>query len=85
MNHKLFNLLSGLAITCTLLVAGLMPGGQATRLSDGSPGDVVETLESEAIQAAADEAAPAPRKHRRGRASLSMPYFSFAQSLRPQG
>jgi hypothetical protein len=87
MNHKLFTTLSGLSVSSALLVVGLMPGGHAGRLADGSNGGVAETIqtiETDAIEAA-DEVAPAPRKHRRGRASLSMPYFSFAQSLRPQG
>jgi hypothetical protein len=69
-----------------LLVVGLMPGGHAGRLADSPPGGVVETIqtiETDAIEAA-DEVAPAPRKHRRGRASLSMPYFSFAHTLRPR-
>ena len=37
------------------------------------------------LPAANETVAPRERKQRRGRASLSMPYFSFAQSLRPRG
>lgn len=90
MNHKLFTTLSGLSISSALLVVGLMPGGHAGRLADARAGDLVETIETiETMETGAveatDEVAPASRKHRRGRASLSMPYFSFAQSLRPQG
>ena len=83
MNHKLFTTLSGLSICSALLVVGLMPGGHASGQAAGSQG-VLKTIESGALEARGD-AAPAPRKHRRGRGSLSMPYFSFAQSLRPQG
>lgn len=84
MNHKLFTTLSGLSISSALLVAGLMPSGQAAGLADGSAGGVVQTIETDVVEAT-EAVAPATRKHRRGRASLSMPYFSFAQSLRPQG
>ena len=84
MNHKLFTTLSGLSISSALLIVGLMPGGQAAGLTDGTRDGVVETIETGAVEAA-EEVAPAPPKHRRGRASLSIPYFSFAQSLRPRG
>ncbi|NDK37270.1 hypothetical protein DT603_00225 [Pseudoxanthomonas gei] len=84
MNHKLFTTLSSLSISSALLVVGLMPGGHAAGQAAGPQGGVVETIEAGALEAA-DDMAPAPRRHRRGRASLSMPYFSFAQSLRPQG
>ncbi|MEO6519345.1 MAG: hypothetical protein ABIO17_10205 [Pseudoxanthomonas sp.] len=83
MNHKLFTTLSGLAISSALLVVGLMPSGQAAGEATGPQGDVVRTIEA-AVEIP-DPAAPAARKHRRGRGALSMPYFSFAQSLRPQG
>ena len=84
MNHKLFTTLSGLSISSALLIVGLMPGGQAAGLTDGTRGGVVETIETDATESA-EEVAPTPPKHRRGRASLSIPYFSFAQSLRPRG
>ncbi|MET0581615.1 MAG: hypothetical protein ABWZ08_06560 [Pseudoxanthomonas sp.] len=86
MNHKLFTTLSSLTISSALLVVGLMANGEATRLS-GTANDsrLVESIETGAIQATEDVVAPVERKHRRGRSSLSMPYFSFAQSLRPRG
>ncbi|MET0580457.1 MAG: hypothetical protein ABWX88_10180 [Pseudoxanthomonas sp.] len=86
MNHKLFTTLSSLTITSALLGVGLMANGESTRLSgtaDDSP--LVESLETGALQATEEVVAPVERKHRRGRSSLSMPYFSFAQSLRPRG
>ncbi|MGH8061844.1 MAG: hypothetical protein ACREO7_07505 [Pseudoxanthomonas sp.] len=84
MNHKLFTTLSGLSISSVLLVAGLMAFGQAPRLP-GAVDDslLVETLETGAIEATEEVVVPRERKHRRNRAPLSMPYFSFAQSLRP--
>ena len=69
-----------------LLAVGLMANGQANRLPDpvrDSP--LVESVETGAVQATEEVVAPVERKHRRGRSSLSMPYFSFAQSLRPRG
>lgn len=86
MNHKLFTTLSSLSISSALLAVGLMADGQATRLPDpvnGSP--LVESVETGAVQATEEVVSPVERKHRRGRSSLSMPYFSFAQSLRPRG
>lgn len=86
MNHKLFTTLSSLSISSALLAVGLMANGEATRLPgsvSGSP--LVESVETGAVQATEEVVAPVERKHRRGRSSLSMPYFSFAQSLRPRG
>jgi hypothetical protein len=86
MNHKLFTTLSSLSISSALLAVGLMANGEATRLSgsvDGSP--LVESVETGAVQATEEVVIPVERKHRRGRSSLSMPYFSFAQSMRPRG
>ena len=83
MNHKLFTTLSGLSISA-LLVIGLMAFGQAPRLPGAvDDGLLVETLETGAIEATEEVVVPRERKHRRNRAPLSMPYFSFAQSLRP--
>ena len=84
MNHRLFTTLSGLSISGAVLVVGLMAFGQASRLPGAvDDGLLVESIESSALQAT-DEAVVSPeRKHRRKRTPLSMPYFSFAQSLRP--
>lgn len=86
MNHKLFTALSSLSISSALLAMGLMANGEASRLP-GSIGDspLVESVETGAVQATEQVVTPVERKHRRGRSSLSMPYFSFAQSLRPRG
>lgn len=86
MNHKLFTTLSSLSISSALLAVGLMANGEATRLpgtANDSP--LVESIETGAVQATEEVVAPVERKHRRSRSSLSMPYFSFAQSLRPRG
>ncbi len=86
MNHKLFTTLSGLSISSLLLVVGLMASGQAQRLPvTTGDGRLVEAIEGDTVQLANEAVAPRERKQRRGRASLSMPYFSFAQSLRPRG
>jgi len=86
MNHKLFTTLSGLSVTSTLLVIGMMAPGQVTRppahIND-SP--LARTIVSDAAPGTGEVAAPVERKQRRHRTSLSMPYFSFAQSLRPRG
>lgn len=87
MNHKLFTTLSSLSISSALLAVGLMANGEANRLP-GSVSDspLVESVEAGAVQATEEVVTPVERKHRRrGRSSLSMPYFSFAQSLRPRG
>lgn len=84
MNHKLFTTLSGLSISSALLVAGLMAFGQAPRLPAAiDDGLLVETIETGALQATEEVVVPRERKQRRNRTPLSMPYFSFAQSLRP--
>ncbi len=84
MNHKLFTTLSGLSISSALLVVGLMAFGQAPRLPGAvDDGLLVETIETGALQATEEAVAPRERKHRRHRSPLAMPYFSFAQSLRP--
>lgn len=86
MNHKLFTALSSLSISSALLAVGLMANGEAARLpAPVSDGPLVESVENGAVQATEEVVAPVERKHRRGRSSLSMPYFSFAQSLRPRG
>lgn len=87
MKVQLITELSALAGISVLLVAGIATG-TASRL----PGPIetpalvetIETIEGDAV-GAAEEAVDPQRKHRRARASLSMPYFSFAQLLRPRG
>ena len=83
MNPKLLNTLSGLAASGALLTLGLLCVDPQARLQpsakDGSPLAGIETT----IDTSAEVAEAQPR--RRARATLSMPYFSFAQSLRPRG
>lgn len=85
MKNPLFNMLSGLAVLGILLVAGLLAAGTGDRgqAQVGQP-VLVGTAEGAGLDAAETALAP-QRKPRRVRASLSMPYFSFAQSLRPGG
>jgi hypothetical protein len=85
MNHKLFTTLSSLSISSALLAVGLMANGEATSLAGPVDSPLVESIEVGAVQATEEVVAPVKRKQRRGRSSLSMPYFSFAQSLRPRG
>lgn len=83
MNNKLLTTLSGLGICGALLAAGLMVPGQVGSRADGDGKDslLVEALEADTTETVA----PADSRPMRRRASLSMPYFSFAQSLRPRG
>jgi len=84
MKDQLFTALSAVAGISVLLVAGIV-AGTAPRLPGSiEPSALVETIEGDAVEAAEDAFVP-KRKHRHSRASLSMPYFSFAQSLRPRG
>ena len=86
MNHKLFTTLSGLSVTSALLVIGMMASGQATRPPvDINDSPLTRAIDSDAMTGTGEVAAPIKRKQRRHRTSLSMPYFSFAQSLRPRG
>lgn len=84
MNPKLLNTLSGLAASGALLTLGLLCDGSDARLRDAAEGSPLATIDA-AIEAGAAEAEQAKRQARRARATLSMPYFSFAQSLRPRG
>ncbi len=85
MKDPLFNMLSGLASLGIVLAAMLLASGGRDRPATlaGQP-RLVEAVVAAELQAG--EEAPAPqRKSHRVRASLTMPYFSFAQSLRPGG
>ena len=83
MYHRIKNTLAGLAVASAILGLSWTVGQPPTE-----PGlyaqPAIEGLEANAVEAV-EEVAPATRRHHRGRASLSMPYFSFAQSLRPRG
>jgi len=82
MKDPLFNTLSGLAATGIVLAAALLAGGGQDRPS--AQAGQAGLGEAARLQAAEEAPAP-PRKSHRVRASLTMPYFSFAQSLRPRG
>ncbi|WP_368563637.1 hypothetical protein [Pseudoxanthomonas sp. UTMC 1351] len=85
MNRKHSNTLSSLTAGGTLLLVGLLSSGSSARLPtvlNAAP--LAEAIEAETLKAAEEAAGKRPHK-RRSRASLSMPYFSFAQSLRPRG
>jgi hypothetical protein len=85
MNHKLFTTLSGLSLSSALLIIGLMASAQAPGLAGPIDDDglLVEAIETGALQATEEAVVAREHKQRRNRTPLSMPYFSFAQSLRP--
>ena len=87
MNHNLYTTLLSLAIGGALLIVGMMAVGQAPRLPHAlDDAQLVGSGENHAAEPADEAKTPDERRrNRRNRASLSMPYFSFAQSLRPRG
>ncbi len=87
MNHKLFATLSSLSVCSALLIVGLVAPDPASGLGTSPSRDtpLVETLQAGVLEDADAMAKPAQRQSRHKRGSLSMPYFSFAQSLRPRG
>ena len=86
MNHKLFATLSGLSICSALLVVGMVAPDPASGIrADSRDNPLLETLQSGVLDDADNTAKPVPRQSKHKRGSLSMPYFSFAQSLRPRG
>lgn len=83
MNSKLFRRSASLMLLLTgsalLTIGWLSP----------APGSVKDTGADYGVSAAAEEnvstsVEDTPRPARRSRTSLSMPYFSFAQALRPR-
>ena len=87
MNHKLFATRSSLSVCSALLIVGLVAPDPASGLGTSPSRDtpLVETLQAGVLEDADAMAKPAQRQSRHKRGSLSMPYFSFAQSLRPRG
>lgn len=86
MNHKLFATLSGLSICSALLIVGLMAPDPASGMGvSARDNPLVETLEASMLETQDEVAKPVQRQSKHKRGSLSMPYFSFAQSLRPRG
>jgi hypothetical protein len=80
MNQKLTYSLSATGAGIALLAMALLNGGVRPELL---PATVeIDRLEAELL--GAEDQAAGKAKPRRTRASLAMPYFSFAQSLRPR-
>ena len=86
MNHKLFATLSSLSVCSALLIVGLVAPDPASGLGTSPSRDtpLVETLQAGVLDDTDNTAKPVPRQSKHKRGSLSMPYFSFAQSLRPR-
>lgn len=84
MKPKLLNTLSGLAASGALLALGLLCASAENRLQVAKDGSPLTGIDS-TIAASADIGEEQAQPRRRARATLSMPYFSFAQSLRPRG
>jgi hypothetical protein len=85
MNQKLTHTLPSLAVGGLLLAAGALAAMSGARTAEAESAALVGALESDVREIAGDDATPEPTQHkRRARASLSMPYFSFGQSLRPR-
>lgn len=85
MNEKLTHTLPSLAVGGLLLALGLLSATPGVRTANPQPAVLVNALEAETRDLAGELDAPARQHKRRARASLSMPYFSFGQSLRPRG
>ena len=86
MNHKLFATLTGLSVCSALLIVGLVApdpssGSRAVSRDRPLPG----ALQAEGAEDPDDAAQPVQHRSKYKRGALSMPYFSFAQSLRPRG
>lgn len=84
MHNAPITALSVLACIGLLLVAGVFADGAAQSSVAIQVPAQADSIEDASVDASVDDQAPR-RKHARVRASLSMPYFSFAQSLRPRG
>ncbi|HZF98629.1 MAG TPA: hypothetical protein VEY92_10385 [Pseudoxanthomonas sp.] len=79
-------MITTLASIGVLLLAGIATG----TASGGAPAQapmagLIDSIERKAPDASAKADALKPEPKRRARPSLSMPYFSFARSLRPRG
>lgn len=84
MKPKLLNTLTGLGASGALLALGLLCTSTDARFQgvrDSAPLTGIDST----IAASADLGQEQAQPRRRARATLSMPYFSFAQSLRPRG
>lgn len=85
MNQKLHYAMSATGAGLALLAMGLLNEGTRPGLRTGAAdaSALSGALEAELLTPEGGDSAGKP-KARRARASLSMPYFSFAQSLRPR-
>ena len=86
MKDQMITTLASIASIGVLLLAGIATG----TASGGAPAQVlragpIDSIRHEAPDASAEADTLRPKPKRRARPSLSMPYFSFAQSLRPKG
>ena len=86
MNQKLHYAMSATGAGLALLAMGLLNEGTRPGLRTGAAdaSALSGALEAELLTPEGDSASKPKPKARRARASLSMPYFSFAQSLRPR-
>jgi hypothetical protein len=91
MNRKLQHTMKALSATAAVFSLMLIAGGPApVPAPTPVPAPAVLLVISaeaagtavDAIEQATDKADPTQRKSRRSRASLALPYFSFAQGLR---
>jgi hypothetical protein len=84
MNQKLHYAMSATGAGLALLAMGLLNEGTRPALRTGAAdaSALSGALEAELLTPEGESAGKP--KQRRARASLSMPYFSFAQSLRPR-
>lgn len=80
MQSKTLTLLPTLATSGALLGLALL----AVSLGAGRSSADEVTTTTRLVEAEVDEASAAPTRHRRHARGLTMPYFSFAQSLRPR-
>jgi len=83
-DHMITTLASivGIGVLLAGIATGTASGGAPTQAPMAG---LIDSVEGEAPGASAEADALKPKPKRRARPSLSMPYFSFAQSLRPRG
>ena len=86
MKDQMITTLVSIASIGVLLLAGIAAGTASGGASAQAPrAGLIDSIEHKALNASAEADALRPKPKRRARPSLSMPYFSFAQSLRPRG
>ena len=88
MNTQQATTLIGIAAGSTLLIAAMLMGTFVPRSTQPSPTPLAPAASKPAdtpLAMTQEESAPARSNRRPAHASLSMPYFSFAQLLRTGG